>query len=63
MLHECTWLIAESLTYVWAKRMNREQMDTVVLKSTLKNKAKFMVNSRKYSEAGRRIINTIDNTY
>ena len=53
------WLVGESLTYVWARRKNREELSLNSLKLILKTKAVHMSKTDKYSNAGRQLIDIL----
>ena len=56
-----TWLFAESLAYVWARRQNRQDLVLMPLKMKLMNKVGFLVKSAKYSVAGNTLKQMIEN--
>ena len=53
------WIIGETLTYVWARRKNREEVYIASLKQILLDKALHLSKTEKYSLAGRQLIDTL----
>ena len=54
-----TWLIAEALSFAWARRQNRQAITLLDLKSDLAIKAGFMSASSKYAATGTKLLNLI----
>ena len=49
------WIIGEALTYAWARRKNRENIDIQTLKAILLINANYMRKSTKYGTCGEKI--------
>ena len=59
-LLECVFVLAESLSYVWARRQNREQIDLAQMKSVIRSKCYMLSKSRRVGAHGTNLIAVLD---
>ena len=59
-LLECVFLVAESLSYVWAQRQSKEQIDLAQMISTIKAKCYMLSKSWRVGSHGTNLIAVID---
>ena len=59
-LLSAVWLVGETLAYTWARRQNRENMDTQTLTAMLKIKASQMSKSTKHSQCGKNVCTILN---
>ena len=58
-LLSAVWLVGETLTYSWARRKNREAVSIHSLRAILQEKAHFLSQSSRHSEAGIQLCNIL----
>ena len=56
-----TWLVAETLTYVWSRRKNRGNVSTASLLAILQIKAIHLSHTTNHSLAGQKLCTLLNN--
>ena len=56
----CTWIISETLSFVWARRKQKKQTNLTDLVGTLQINAKVLGTSNSFQNVGKMILNMLE---